>query len=155
MKATSSSTSLARPAARCGNRPLGSRFTGLTGRYATRCMRATTAASSAVFTTGRMQSRVLANHPPNKSAARLAWDVRSRTYAQDPVRGLLMPSPCCSIPDTGRSSPLGATISDCGVNFSVFFRSAGGVELLFFDRADSPWTASGLSSAAWPRAQKH
>src|SRR5262245_20137895 len=34
----------------------------------------------------------------------------------------------------GRSSPLGATVVDGGVNFSLFSRSAAGVELLFFDR---------------------
>ncbi len=36
----------------------------------------------------------------------------------------------------GRSSPLGATFSDGGVNFSLFSRNASGVELLFFDRED-------------------
>ncbi|HSE35778.1 MAG TPA: glycogen debranching protein GlgX [Blastocatellia bacterium] len=36
----------------------------------------------------------------------------------------------------GRSSPLGATVADGGVNFSLFSRSATGVELLLFDRAD-------------------
>ena len=36
----------------------------------------------------------------------------------------------------GRSSPLGATPRGGGVNFSVFSRSATGVELLFFDGAD-------------------
>jgi glycogen operon protein len=36
----------------------------------------------------------------------------------------------------GRSSPLGATVLPGGVNFSVFSRSATGVELLFFDRED-------------------
>jgi glycogen operon protein len=36
----------------------------------------------------------------------------------------------------GRSSPLGATVLDGGVNFSLFSRSADGVELLFFDRED-------------------
>ena len=36
----------------------------------------------------------------------------------------------------GRSSPLGATPSGGGVNFSVFSRSATGVELLFFDGVD-------------------
>lgn len=34
------------------------------------------------------------------------------------------------------SSPLGATIVDGGVNFSLFSRSASGVELLLFDRDD-------------------
>src|SRR5215475_12039050 len=37
---------------------------------------------------------------------------------------------------TGHSSPLGATIVDGGVNFSLFSRSATGVELLLFDRED-------------------
>ncbi len=36
----------------------------------------------------------------------------------------------------GRSSPLGASIVDGGVNFSLFSRTASGVELLFFDRED-------------------
>jgi isoamylase len=37
---------------------------------------------------------------------------------------------------TGRSSPLGATIVAGGANFSLFSRSATGVELLFFDNED-------------------
>jgi isoamylase len=36
----------------------------------------------------------------------------------------------------GRSSPLGATICNGGVNFSVFSRSASWIELLLFDRAE-------------------
>jgi isoamylase len=32
---------------------------------------------------------------------------------------------------TGRSVPLGATLIDGGVNFSLFSRTAAGVELLF------------------------
>src|SRR4051812_30029866 len=36
----------------------------------------------------------------------------------------------------GRSSPLGATVCDGGVNFSLFSRSAARVELLLFDRDD-------------------
>ncbi len=36
----------------------------------------------------------------------------------------------------GRSSPLGATVSREGVNFSVYSKHATGIELLFFDRAD-------------------
>jgi isoamylase len=36
----------------------------------------------------------------------------------------------------GRSSPLGATVTEEGVNFSVFSRSATGMELLLFDRED-------------------
>src|SRR3954452_23842865 len=38
--------------------------------------------------------------------------------------------------ETGRSSPPGATVVDGGVNFSLFSRTATGVELLFFDRED-------------------
>jgi glycogen operon protein len=38
---------------------------------------------------------------------------------------------------TGRPSPIGATITDGGVNFSLFSRTASGVELLFFDREDA------------------
>jgi glycogen operon protein len=37
---------------------------------------------------------------------------------------------------TGRSAPLGATLDAGGANFSLFSRSATGVELLFFDRED-------------------
>ena len=36
----------------------------------------------------------------------------------------------------GRSAPLGATVADGGVNFSLFSRTATGVELLLFDGAD-------------------
>ena len=36
----------------------------------------------------------------------------------------------------GRPSPLGATVVDGGVNFSLFSRTASGVELVFFDRED-------------------
>src|SRR5262245_62710940 len=36
----------------------------------------------------------------------------------------------------GSSSPLGATVVDGGVNFSLFSRSAERVELLLFDRED-------------------
>src|SRR5437016_3195489 len=36
----------------------------------------------------------------------------------------------------GRTSPLGATVVDGGVNFSLFSRTATGVELLLFNRED-------------------
>ncbi|HBK04397.1 MAG TPA: glycogen debranching enzyme GlgX [Acetobacteraceae bacterium] len=36
----------------------------------------------------------------------------------------------------GQSTPLGATVVDGGVNFSLFSRDATGVQLLFFDRED-------------------
>jgi glycogen operon protein len=41
-----------------------------------------------------------------------------------------------TIPAAGRSAPLGATVVDGGVNFSLFSRSAASVELLLFDRED-------------------
>jgi len=41
-----------------------------------------------------------------------------------------------SVGAAGQSSPLGATVFDWGVNFSVFSRSGSGVELLLFDRED-------------------
>jgi glycogen operon protein len=37
---------------------------------------------------------------------------------------------------SGRSGPIGATVVDGGVNFSVFSRNATGVDLVFFDRED-------------------
>ncbi len=40
------------------------------------------------------------------------------------------------MPSLGQSSPLGATLVDGGVNFSLFSRTASGVELLLFDRED-------------------
>lgn len=41
-----------------------------------------------------------------------------------------------SAPAPGRSFPLGATLAIGGANFSIFSRTATGIELLFFDRAD-------------------
>src|SRR5271166_3625149 len=41
-----------------------------------------------------------------------------------------------AVPHTGRSYPLGATLIAGGANFSVFSRSAAGIDLLFFDRED-------------------
>jgi isoamylase len=40
------------------------------------------------------------------------------------------------IGNAGQSSPLGATVVDGSVNFSVFSRSATSVEVLLFDRED-------------------
>lgn len=37
----------------------------------------------------------------------------------------------------GRSSPLGATVINSGVNFSLYSRSAQSVELLLFDHSES------------------
>ena len=36
----------------------------------------------------------------------------------------------------GRSAPLGADVSPQGANFSVYSRSASGIELVFFDREE-------------------
>lgn len=44
----------------------------------------------------------------------------------------------------GRSAPLGATVVDGGVNFSVFTRNAAEVELLFFDREDDSQPARSI-----------
>ncbi len=41
-----------------------------------------------------------------------------------------------AVPSTGRSYPIGATLIAGGANFSIFSRSAAGIELLFFDHAD-------------------
>src|SRR5438093_5031308 len=43
-----------------------------------------------------------------------------------------------SVSSIGRAFPLGATVVDGGVNFSLFSRSGAGVDLLFFDRDDDP-----------------
>src|SRR5215468_932059 len=50
----------------------------------------------------------------------------------------------------GHSAPLGATVVDGGINFSLFSRSATGVELLLFDREDDarPARVVRLDSAA-------
>lgn len=41
-----------------------------------------------------------------------------------------------AVPPAGRSAPLGATLVDGGVNFSLYSRTAAGVELLLFDNVD-------------------
>ena len=38
--------------------------------------------------------------------------------------------------NSGHSSPLGATVLPGGVNFSIYSRSAAGMELVFFDGED-------------------
>jgi isoamylase len=45
----------------------------------------------------------------------------------------------------GQSSPLGATLTAAGANFSIFSRSASAVELLFFDREDDAAPARVIS----------
>ena len=52
-------------------------------------------------------------------------------------RGALLQSvPCATLSGIGCSSPLGATVTPAGVNFSVFSRAASAIELLLFDRED-------------------
>ncbi len=46
--------------------------------------------------------------------------------------------PAVSDATVGRSHPLGATVRDGGVNFSLYSRGASGVELLFFEKVDDP-----------------
>src|SRR6266436_4357128 len=50
-----------------------------------------------------------------------------------------------SVGNAGHSWPLGATVVDGGINFSVFSRSATGVELLLFDREDDARPARVIS----------
>jgi isoamylase len=47
-----------------------------------------------------------------------------------------MAAPVQGFAGIGRSSPLGATVGPDGVNFSVYSRSASGLELVLFDRED-------------------
>jgi glycogen operon protein len=46
---------------------------------------------------------------------------------------------------TGQSAPLGATLANGGVNFSIFSRHASGVDLLFFDQANDNQPARVIS----------
>jgi glycogen operon protein len=48
----------------------------------------------------------------------------------------------------GRSSPLDATVVDGGANFSLFSRTASGVELLFFDREEDANLSTNLLQEA-------
>ncbi len=54
------------------------------------------------------------------------------TYTQR----IVSQEPVAAAPAAGRSFPIGATLLPGGANFSVFSRSATGLELLFFDRVD-------------------
>jgi isoamylase len=54
-----------------------------------------------------------------------------------------------------RSSPLGATVRDNGVNFSVFSRNATGLDLLLFDHEDDPKPASIISIAPYTGRTYH
>ncbi|MCE9608163.1 MAG: glycogen debranching protein GlgX [Planctomycetia bacterium] len=53
----------------------------------------------------------------------------------DEASELKLASPT-TLPPSGRSAPLGATCVDGGVNFSLYSRTAAGVELLLFERVD-------------------
>jgi isoamylase len=57
--------------------------------------------------------------------------------------------------ETGQPSPLGATVYQNGVNFSVFSRSASTVELLFFDREDDSEPASVIRIDAYTNRTYH
>jgi len=59
------------------------------------------------------------------------------------------------IESTGRSSPLGATVVRGGVNFSVFSRSASGVELLLFDRQDDAGPRRVIRIDPWANRTYH
>lgn len=58
--------------------------------------------------------------------------MKSLSSLQSPAPEVAMPAAS----NFGQSSPLGATVAGGGVNFSLYSRSATGVELLLFDRAD-------------------
>lgn len=55
----------------------------------------------------------------------------------------------------GRSSPLGATVYEDGVNFSVFSRNATGVELLFFDHEDNDKPVRSIQIDPWAGRTYH
>ncbi|MDR4506635.1 MAG: glycogen debranching protein GlgX [Candidatus Brocadiaceae bacterium] len=59
------------------------------------------------------------------------------------------------IDTTGRSAPLGATVREGGVNFSVFSRNAAGVDLLFFDHEDNDKPARSIQIDPWAGRTYH
>jgi isoamylase len=59
-----------------------------------------------------------------------------RTMRPDRLADVRLGGPVSSAGNGSRASPLGATVVDGGVNFSLFSRSAAGVDLLLFDRDD-------------------
>src|SRR5262245_18767786 len=72
--------------------------------------------------------------------------MRSMTRRQnDSVLGALPPGKETKPMTSGRSAPLGPTIVDGGVNFSIFSRNAAGVDLLFFDGEDDSGPARVIS----------
>ena len=69
----------------------------------------------------------------SRRAGPVAEGSRVVTVAKQIQRSSL---PGASAESIGRSYPMGATVIDGGVNFSLFSRTATGVELLLFDRED-------------------
>ena len=69
----------------------------------------------------------------SRHAGPVAEGSRVVTVAKQIQRGSL---PSASAESIGRSYPMGATVIEGGVNFSLFSRTATGVELLLFDRED-------------------
>jgi isoamylase len=64
---------------------------------------------------------------------------RARSLAETPVASTKQSL------GLGSSSPLGATVIASGVNFSIYSRSATGVELLLFDRDDDAHAARAIT----------
>jgi glycogen operon protein len=55
----------------------------------------------------------------------------------------------------GKSSPLGATVRDGGVNFSVFSKNAEAVELLLFEHAGDPGPSRTIQLDPWKNRTYH
>jgi glycogen operon protein len=56
---------------------------------------------------------------------------------------------------TNQSHPLGATVYPSGVNFSIFSRSASGMELLLFDREDDERPSRVIQIDPWTNRTYH
>src|SRR5262249_23238667 len=70
---------------------------------------------------------------PALRSHRLLWGGRQHHPAHRPESSEAVMTVATNI---GRSFPIGATVVDGGVQFSLFSRTATGVDLLFFDRDD-------------------
>jgi len=66
----------------------------------------------------------------------LAGGAMPRAVTEKPTRQRVAPQKATRDESEGRSSPLGATVSDGGVNFSLYSRDAREIELLLFHDAD-------------------
>src|SRR5437763_15002972 len=84
------------------------------------------------------QSRAVPGHPltDHRLADQPAPGPAARAATGAPAGASARASALAAARPQGRSAPLGATLVGGGVNFSLFSRTATGVELLFFDRAD-------------------